>query len=133
MNRYFSKASVLRLEPMIQKYVDSLVRRLSSYEDIKKPVNLSWAFSCFTNDVISEYALGKSSNYVEESKDFHTDFHDAMENTSKIGHVTKVFPWILPLMQNMPTEVLKLLDPKIESLVDFQQVSVVSSCPLAFC
>ncbi|KAM0124736.1 hypothetical protein ACHAP3_010138 [Botrytis cinerea] len=89
MNRHFSKASVFRLEPMIQKYVDSLVRRLRSYKDSKKPINLSWAFSCFTFDVISEYALGQTNSSIESSDDFHTDFHDAIENIGNISHVTK--------------------------------------------
>ncbi|TGO82834.1 hypothetical protein BPOR_0748g00020 [Botrytis porri] len=120
MNRYFSKASVFRLEPMIQKYVDSLVRRLCSYKDTKKPVNLSWAFSCFTFDVISEYALGRTDSSIKTSDDFHTDFHDAIENFGNISHVTKVFPWIFTLMQYMPLSLIRFLDPKTVSVVEFQ-------------
>ncbi|KAI9641428.1 hypothetical protein NHQ30_010235 [Ciborinia camelliae] len=120
MNRYFSKASVLRLEPMIQRHVDSLVFHLCSYRDTKKPINLSLAFSCFTNDVISEYALGKSDNYIENSQDFYTDLHEAIQNSAKISHVTKVFTWILPLLQNMPIWAIKFLDPKFVSVVEFQ-------------
>ncbi|KAB8291534.1 hypothetical protein EYC80_006336 [Monilinia laxa] len=121
MNRYFSKASVVRLETMIQKHVDSLVLKLRSYRDTKKEVNLSLAFSCFTNDVISEYALGKSDNYVENSEDFQTDLQVAISNVSKISHVTKVFPWILPLMQSMPLWAIRYLDPKFVSVVEFQK------------
>lgn len=110
---------------MIQKHVDSLVHRLRSYSNTKKEVNLSMAFSCFTNDVISEYALGKSSNFIENSDDFHTDFHTALENIGKISHVTKVFPWIFPLMQGMPMGVIKFLDPKFVSALEFQIVSFI--------
>ncbi|KAA8563978.1 hypothetical protein EYC84_011979 [Monilinia fructicola] len=120
MNRYFSKASVFRLETMMQKHVDSLVIKLRSYKDTNKAVNLSLAFSCFTNDVISEYALGKSNRYVENAEEFQTNFQVAIKNVSKISHVTKVFPWILPLMQSMPLWAIRFLDPKFVSVVGFQ-------------
>lgn len=125
MNRYFSKASVFRLETMMQKHVDSLVIKLRSYKDTNKAVNLSLAFSCFTNDVISEYALGKSNRYVENAEEFQTNFQVAIKNVSKISHVTKVFPWILPLMQSMPLWAIRFLDPKFVSVVGFQMVSVL--------
>lgn len=123
MNRFFSKASVQRLEPLVQSTVDVLVRRLLEYRGSGKPVNLAAAYTCFTNDVVAEYAFGKPCHYLEKSKDFHNEFHDAMYNISKISHVIKVFPWILPTMQKLPTSIVNFLDPKIGSVVQFQLVS----------
>lgn len=125
MSRYFSKASVLRLEPMVQKYVDSLVVRLRAYKDTQKPVNLSRAYLCFTNDVITEYAMGKSFNSIETSDDFYVDFQDSIKNSVFLTHVIKVFPWIYPLLKNTPLWVTKFLNSKVVNVVEWQRVSVL--------
>jgi cytochrome P450 len=126
MNRYFSKASVQRLEPLIQSTVNVLVRRLLEYRGSGTPVNLMAAYTCFTNDVVAEYAFGRPYHFLEDSKDFHNDFHQALYDISKMAHVLKVFPWLLPMMQSLPTAVVQVLEPKLSSVVKFQSVSTGS-------
>ncbi|KAM3081124.1 hypothetical protein ACMFMG_005080 [Clarireedia jacksonii] len=120
INRYFSKASVQRIEPLIQSNVNVLVRRLLEYRGSGKSVSLSAAYTCFTNDVVAEYAFGRPYHYLENSKDFQNKFHEALYNISKISHVIKVLPWLLPMMQSLPPAVIKILDLKVSTVVQFQ-------------
>jgi len=129
LNKFFSKASVTHLEPVIQSTVDKLLTRLRDFREAKKPVSISWAFGCLTNDVVCEYAFATSDNLVETSPDFHSDIHDALENVSEVGHILKQVPWLITAMQKVPRGIIRLFDDKIVSFIDFQQVeeSVSSS------
>ena len=122
LNKFFSKASVTRLEPLIQSTVDKLCKRLREFQDGKKLVTISLAYACFTNDVVSEYAFSKSYNYIENSPDFHTDIHDAMENVGEMSHILKQVPWLISTLQRIPPGVMKMMDPKITSFLFFQRV-----------
>lgn len=102
LGRFFSKASVTQLEPLIQATIDKLVARLRLYQEAKKPVKISLAYACLTNDVVCEYSFGMSDNLVETSQDFRTDIHDALENVSKVSHILKQVPWLIPTMQKVP-------------------------------
>ena len=46
---FFSSQNVRKLEPVIQAKVDLLFRRLATLKDVPGDVNLSHAFSAFTN------------------------------------------------------------------------------------
>lgn len=87
-------------------------------------MTISLAFTCFTNDVVSEYAFAKSYDHLKTSEDFHTDFHDAMVSISEVSHVLKQVPWAIALMQKVPPRVMKVLDPKILSFLTFQKVNL---------
>ena len=125
LNKFFSKSSVTRLEPVIQEKVDKLLSRLRQYQESENPITISLAFACFTNDVVSEYAFGKSYDYLGTSRDFHTDFHDAMVSVSEVSHILKQVPWLIALMQKVPPKVMKVLDPKIMSFLTFQKVEPI--------
>jgi Cytochrome P450 len=126
LNKLFSKASVTKLEPLIQTTVDKLCNRLREFQDARKPVTISLAYTCCTNDVVSEYAFAKSYNYIENSPDFRTDIHDAMENVSEVSHILKQVPWLVSALQKIPAEVMKFIDPKIASFLIFQRVCLAN-------
>lgn len=121
LNKFFSRASITRLEPLIQSAVDTLCARLRDFQREEKVAVLNLAWSCFTNDVVSEYAFGKSYNYLENSHDFHTDIHDALCNVGDMFHVLRTIPWVIGPMQKLPRWIVKLLDPKTLSFLNFQR------------
>jgi len=105
LSKFFSKASVTQLEPLIQATIDKLVSRLQKFQSEKKPVTISLALTCLTSDVVCEYAFGTGDNQVELSRDFHFDIHDALVNVSEVGHLLKQVPWLISTMQNVPLAV----------------------------
>lgn len=55
LNRFFSTASVRRLQPIIAERVQKLIQRLQAFKDIKGDVGVikgDYAFAAFTNGKI---------------------------------------------------------------------------------
>lgn len=76
-----------------------------------------------TLDVISEYAFGKSYDYVNTAPGFYTDVHEAMVSAAFAGNIIKQVPWMVPFMKKLPDSVMRMLDPKVADLMRFQDVN----------
>jgi len=127
LSPFFSKASVTRLEPLIQEKVEILCSRLRKFKESGQPVSISLAYACLTNDVVSEYCFAKSYNYLERSPDFHTDIHDALEEASRAAHVLKQIPWALGFALKIPPEIMHAFTPKLSAFTTFRQVGYMST------
>ena len=82
---FFSKASVRRLQPVIQTLVDRLGEKVSEKVDTGEPVNLVYAYSALTQDVITEYCFSDCRN-VLEMKDFSPWYYDLVHKPSELSH-----------------------------------------------
>lgn len=50
LNRFFSKASVRRLQPVIEERIQKLIERLQNFRDAQEGIiTLDYAFAAFTN------------------------------------------------------------------------------------
>ncbi|KAE8445994.1 hypothetical protein EG329_012633 [Mollisiaceae sp. DMI_Dod_QoI] len=127
IHKFFSKASVTKLEPQIQSTIDKLCARLKAIQAEKKPLTMSQAWYCVTMDIITEYSFGESEDYTSNAPDFHTTLEDAFDGTARAGTVIKQVPWILPLMEKLPRSIVKVLNPQILGLLDIQEASQPSS------
>lgn len=123
MNKLFSKVSITKLEPLIQSTIDGFITRLRDFEKSKEVVTISLAWTCVTMDIISEYAFGKSYNYVQTAKGFQTAVHDGLESATSSGNIVKQIPWMVPLMKKVPYSVMRILFPDVVGLLMFQDVS----------
>ncbi|KAI1818677.1 putative cytochrome P450 [Poronia punctata] len=120
MNRFFSKASVTKLEPTIHSKIDKLCRQLSTYIGTRKPLQLNMAFSCLTTDVVTMYAFAKSYDFLEDSS-FETNFHAPIVAGTDLGPYIKQFRFIFPLMQALPDSWVTALNPKMGIYLQFQR------------
>ena len=121
LNQYFSKASVNKLEPMIVAKVEKLCARLRAVQGINKPVNLRHAFAALAMDVVTEYSFGNSYNCLDDPE-FAPIWPEAVDSISEQSHINKQFPWLLPLMRLTPVWAVKILNPHMMRLIDFQIV-----------
>lgn len=85
-SNFFSKASVRRLQPVIQSLVDSLYEKLSNEMDSGKPVNLVHAYSALTQDVITEYCFSDCRNVLEMT-DFSPWYYDLVQKPAELSHM----------------------------------------------
>ena len=85
-SNFFSKASVRRLEPLIQSRIDILCEKLSEMMDTGKPVNMVHAYSALTQDVITEYCFSSCRN-VLEMKDFSPWYYELVQKPSELSHM----------------------------------------------
>lgn len=78
MSNSFSRANILRHEPMMTKKVDQLMKRLVEYAEAERPIPLVAAFRCLTIDTITEFCYGQSLNALE-SDEFHCSQFEAFD------------------------------------------------------
>ena len=122
---YFSKKSVYALEPSIKAVVDRLCSRLTDARDSHEPVNLSYAYTALTVDIITNYAFGQPYGFMQDP-DFRPQFLQAMEKISLGSHLNKQFGWLRPLMMSIPLWIVERLDPGNLELINMQKVCVLS-------
>ncbi|WEW59639.1 hypothetical protein PRK78_005118 [Emydomyces testavorans] len=122
LNRFFSKAAVTQLEPMITKKVQDICDLIQAHAGSGEPISLSNAYSCMTSDIAAEYAFGRSTNFVSpDNPKFERNFRRPILTGSKLGVHTKQFPWIQPILNLIPISVIKYLDEGLAGLAEFQK------------
>ena len=77
-SQFFSKASIRRLEPLVQGLVDSLCQKVEAGLILEKPVNLVHAYSALTQDLITEYCFSNCRG-VLEMPEFSPHYYDWMQ------------------------------------------------------
>lgn len=70
-----------------------------------------------------EYSLGRSDHRLER-EDFGYDFHDAVLEASKAGHLLKQMIWILHLAQSLPSWLAAALSPSLALVIRTQSVLI---------
>ena len=101
LNRYFSKASVTKLEPRIRSYASKLCVNLKTHAGSGKPVDLPAAISCYTTDVVTEYSFARSFGCLEDPS-FTYSFHRAICEMGKSVNWIKHFPVLLKVLLSLP-------------------------------
>ncbi|KAI0382249.1 putative cytochrome P450 [Hypomontagnella monticulosa] len=120
INRYFSKASVAKLEPIIHDKVEKLCHQLYTHLGDDQPVKLDMAFSCFTTDVVTIYAFDKCYDFLSDAS-FRRNLHGSIVAGTDLGHYTKQFPFLFPLMHHVPDSFVKALNPQIGVYLQYQR------------
>lgn len=82
LNPFFSRASVLRLEPMVREMVEHLCSRLEGFRQTREPVNLRHAFAAVAMDVVTDYAFGTSYQCLDDPS-FAPMWPEAVDSVSE--------------------------------------------------
>lgn len=110
LNPFFSKRSVVEAEPQIRSLINRLIRRLRECQANKQIVRMDAAYSALALDMIVLYAFG-----VDEENLLHADFNlvwkDAILGTLSVFTFLQMFPWLWPILNNMPVWLTERLDP----------------------
>ena len=128
---YFSRTKITRLQGLIQRRVEMLCFRIREFADTGGIINLGLAFRCLTIDVIAEYALSQSEDYLN-TPDFSPLWFQALRDLGEVAHLVKHVPWLLPLMQNLPLWLVSISNPEMARSYKKSQVSSFQppACPL---
>ncbi|KAG6008146.1 hypothetical protein E4U21_004903 [Claviceps maximensis] len=119
LSPYFSKQSVRALQPLIDHNMAILLDRLSEFAKSGAPMKLDDAFAALTNDIVQQYAFGKSEHRLQ-APDFDPSFRDAMLQGGKAGHVLKHFPFLMNLLRKLPEWLLIRLSPAMGAYSQLQ-------------
>jgi cytochrome P450 len=101
VNRYFSKASISKLEPMIHELAQQLCDRLLACGSDGKPFEVTMAYSCYTTDVITSYCFGQSLGFLQRT-DFEPNLRNAIHSGCKPLPVMRQWPFLFHIVNSMP-------------------------------
>jgi cytochrome P450 len=96
LNPMFSKRSIAKFEPVIEKKVELMCKGIKESYDTGGVLTLSNAFNAYAGDVITEYCFGFCYNHLE-SAGFKDNFHPAFMAVSAFGHLALQFPLMHPV------------------------------------
>ena len=69
----------------------------------------------------AQYGFARSYGFLDDP-DFSPYWHKVMIDVSMNGHMLKQFGFFMPMMKAMPRWMVKLLQPQMMTLIDFQEV-----------
>ncbi|KAA8651177.1 cytochrome P450 [Aspergillus tanneri] len=119
LTSYFSKQSVMRLESLINKKIEKLLKRFEKFHEDGTVVRLDSAFSALAGDITSHYTYGYSYDYLDHEV-FRNDVREAIINLLGIGHIAKFFPFIPFMLRNIPQRVVRWYHPGAAQVLEFR-------------
>ncbi|KAF4236360.1 hypothetical protein CNMCM6805_005849 [Aspergillus fumigatiaffinis] len=111
INQFFSKKSVVGLEPIIQQKTDKLAEKLKQWATKGEVLKFEYALSALTADVITHYCYGTSYRYLDDQFP-ENDLRDAFGNLFVLNHLLYFFPILCTLLNNIPHRLMQLVNPK---------------------
>jgi cytochrome P450 len=107
LNRYFSKAAIAKLEPLIHNLADRLCNKLLARKGDGKPIEITMAYSCLTTDIISSYAFGQAEGFLDQP-DFTPNLRATILATAGPTAYVRQLPFLFYLIASIPEYVLSL-------------------------
>ncbi|KAL3485049.1 cytochrome P450 [Aspergillus germanicus] len=121
LNNFFSKQSVMNLEPILQEKTDKLAQRFREANKAGTVVKLEYAFAALTADFISHYCYGRSLGYLDERCP-ENDLKEAFNTLFNGIHILYFFPLWGQLMNKLPPYLVSLLNPKPKVVAYFRSM-----------
>ncbi|QSZ35469.1 hypothetical protein DSL72_008339 [Monilinia vaccinii-corymbosi] len=126
LNKYLSKQTVARLEPMLLDMLDKLCGRIEEFREKGEKLDMRVVYQCFSTDVITLYALNRSWNHLD-SPNFSPLWVETIAETVKMGHLLTQFPIIFPIALALPRWFLQIAKPGFALLLDFRKAIEVDT------
>ncbi|TGO81066.1 hypothetical protein BPOR_1379g00010 [Botrytis porri] len=126
LNKYLSKQTIKKLEPMLLDMLDKLCGRIEEFKEKGEKLDMRIVYQCFITDVITLYALNRSWNHLD-SPNFSPLWVETIAETVKLGHLLTQFPILLPISLALPRWFLKITKPGFALLMDFRKAIEVDT------
>jgi cytochrome P450 len=96
LNPFFSKQSIRRVEPIIQRTLNKLLGRMEEWGCLGVPAPMKLAYKATTKDIIHAYAFGNTHDYeFLDMKDMGEAFFETIE-PSRTAQLGVYFGWLNP-------------------------------------
>ena len=115
MSSFFSKQSIRRLEPILQRCLEKILARFELHAANHTPLDVRILFNASTSDIITGYSFGNCWNSLDVP-DLNEWFFKVMVDGAKMVHVSSYFPFIIQLLTSLPEKVAIWLAPDMEVL-----------------
>ena len=121
INPFFSRQKVAALQPVLQRLVDKLCKKLEKIKGTDEAVPMECAMDAFTMDVITEYSLDKNLGYLDHPG-WSSDFRELERAFGEMGYRQKLFPPLHDLVNSLPDWLVLWMNPRLKLLLDFFKV-----------
>jgi cytochrome P450 len=111
LNKFFSKASITKLEGTIHDISQRLCDILLTRAGMDEPVDLADAYSCFGFDVITSYCFGQEKGLLKEN-DFSLSFRETIHGGLEVMPVGREWPLICDIVQGLPDSIAMKINPE---------------------
>ncbi|KAI8628101.1 cytochrome P450 [Xylariaceae sp. FL1651] len=129
LNPFFSKRSIMELEPVIREKIGKLCRRLDRFTETGEVVRVDVALMATTIDVICDYGFAADRKYLDEP-DFKIEWKNTVAGVCETGAMARHLPWLLAPMQKLPLFVMDLVDPGFRFLTRWHNVTRAQIKPI---
>lgn len=119
MNPFFSKARIVKLEPLIKSKINKLSARFTQAAKEGGAIRLEIAFMAMTTDIFSDYAFGYDDRYLDEP-DFKKIWKETIAGGFEGASQSRQMPWLAPLVMGLPRSFLKKALPQIYFFLRWQ-------------
>lgn len=120
LNPYFSKRSIIALEPIIHERIGRLCTRLEEAMHQGQAIGLDSAFSALTADIITQRFYGEHFDYLG-IKDFKFAVSEAFLGVSFIYHLARFLPGLVSTLKSLPIPIIRLILPSVADLLVLQE------------
>ncbi|TVY37544.1 Cyrochrome P450 monooxygenase [Lachnellula subtilissima] len=121
LSPFFSKQSILRLEPTISSMVEKLSSRIAEFKRSGQPMPLRLSYACLSTDIVHLYAFNIYSNHLD-SQDFSPKWNETIASVSKLTTFMKHFPWLYKVFPRLPEWITSAISPDMVLLLDWQNL-----------
>ena len=123
LNPFFSKRSILEIEPIIQDRIDELCDKMKDHLKSGEPVELHMAYMAVSLDIISYHAFGRSLGMLKQPESETQKWKSAIKGATQAAIFTRHFPAIGNLLMLLPISVVKVLGSPAAFLLQYREVS----------
>ncbi|MCJ1386979.1 hypothetical protein MMC17_010108 [Xylographa soralifera] len=107
---YFSKRSVVSLEPLIVDKIDKLCKLLDRHIESKEPVNLSDVYFGLAADIVMRYCFKRDDDILASEKRAAELRFNAIQMLTGVK-VNAHFPWLIDFMEALPSFIGRKMMP----------------------
>ncbi|KAF2137173.1 uncharacterized protein K452DRAFT_291838 [Aplosporella prunicola CBS 121167] len=113
LNRFFSRATVVKLEPLVKKNAIKLCQNLETNAGSESPLDAANILACFGTEVIMQYMFDRSYGYLDDPK-FKKSMYKAIHRATEFMILFRHFRICETIVLNTPDFIMEWLDPDVQ-------------------
>lgn len=93
----YSYSKIIKAEPLVNKTISAWLMKLTTFAEIRKPVNMASWTTYFAFDTISEVGFGQALGFIEKEEDVGgliQSIHEGIEMVIIMAHLYPFVDWL---------------------------------------
>jgi len=134
LNPFFSKQSILALEPFLHKQVGLLVDGMKRQMDVSEPFDFGAAYMSLALDTVSYYCFGEAECWnCLKTPGFDGEWKEAMITAFESSRLIRYIPWCTVPLQKLRWQTLYAIDKTVGLYFKAGEVSPRIHVPMSIC